>query len=307
MSEFGFQSLPPFETVKTYASEPDWNMTSYIMEFHQRSGSGNGLMIAQMTDTFRMPKNFESLVYLSMVLQAEGIRYGVEHWRRNRQRVSGTLYWQLNDCWPVASWSSLDYFGRWKALHYAARHFYAPVMQSILDEGLKMSVHVTNDLTRPCKGQVKWSLMTLDGEVLQTGEAAVDVPALQSVEVFSRTFDLEDEQLRRVIFVSELGEDGKRLAANLATFAPNKHLMLVNPEIKVEVHQEDDHLVYAVSAGSLARYVELGIAGVDVVFSDNYFDIPGGWTITVTGPLPDGWTLDRVRNALRVRSLYDSY
>jgi beta-mannosidase len=120
MSEFGFQSLPPMETIKSYADEKDWNMTSYIMEHHQRSGSGNGLMVAQMTDTFRMPNSFQSLVYLSMVLQAEGIRYGVEHWRRNKHRVSGTLYWQLNDCWPVASWSSIDYFGRWKALHYAA-------------------------------------------------------------------------------------------------------------------------------------------------------------------------------------------
>ena len=102
MSEFGFQALPPYKTVQTYAEQKDQNMTSYVMEHHQRSGSGNGLMIGQMTDTFRMPKDFRSLVYLSMVLQAEGIRYGVEHWRRARERVSGTLIWQLNDCWPVA-------------------------------------------------------------------------------------------------------------------------------------------------------------------------------------------------------------
>ncbi len=148
MSEFGFQSLPPLETIKTYARPEDWNMTSYIMEHHQRNASGNGLMIGQMTDTFRMPKDFPALVYLTMILQAEGIRYGVEHWRRNKNknRISGILYWQLNDCWPVASWSSLDYFGRWKALHYAARRFYAPVMLSILDEGQKMSVHLTSDV-----------------------------------------------------------------------------------------------------------------------------------------------------------------
>jgi beta-mannosidase len=98
LSEFGFQSLPTLETIQTYAEPADWNMTSYIMEHHQRSGNGNGLIIAQMTDTFRLPKDFPSLVYLSLLLQAEGIRYGVEHWRRNRNRVSGTLYWQLNDC-----------------------------------------------------------------------------------------------------------------------------------------------------------------------------------------------------------------
>ncbi len=101
-------------------------------------------MIGQMLDTFRLPKDFPSLVYLSMVLQAEGIRYGVEHWRRHIDRVAGTLYWQLNDCWPVASWSSLDYFGRWKALHYAARRFYAPLLLSIEDQPASMqAIYVT--------------------------------------------------------------------------------------------------------------------------------------------------------------------
>ena len=165
MSEFGFQALPPLATIRTYAEEADWNMTSYIMEHHQKNASGNGLMIAQMIDTFRMPKDFPSLVYLSMVLQAEGIRYGVEHWRRNRERVAGTLYWQLNDCWPVASWSSLDYFGRWKALHYAARRFYAPLLLSIEDEPTCQGLYVTNDLRECWNGTLRWSLETLEGDV----------------------------------------------------------------------------------------------------------------------------------------------
>ncbi|MEJ2212228.1 MAG: glycoside hydrolase family 2 protein, partial [Anaerolineae bacterium] len=145
MSEFGFQALPPLDTIRTYADEADWNMTSYVMEQHQKNDRGNALMVRQMLDTFRLPHDFESLVYLSMVLQAEGIRYGVEHWRRHTQRVSstrrisGTLYWQLNDCWPVASWSSLDYYGRWKALHYAARRFYAPLLLSIEDDPPRQS------------------------------------------------------------------------------------------------------------------------------------------------------------------------
>ena len=173
MSEFGFQALPPLKTIATYADPADWNMTSYIMEHHQRSGSGNGLMIAQMTDTFRMPRHFPSLVYLSLILQAEGIRYGVEHWRRNRNRVSGTLIWQLNDCWPVASWASLDYFGRWKALHYAAKRFYAPLLLSVADYGKTMKIHVTSDLVEPVDVQIRWRLETLDGKALQKGEQVV--------------------------------------------------------------------------------------------------------------------------------------
>ena len=167
MSEFGFQALPPLKTINTYAEPKDQNMTSYIMEHHQRSPAGNGLMVGQMTETFRMPKDFPALVYLSLVLQAEGIRYGVEHWRRNRDRVSGTLIWQLNDCWPVASWSSIDYFGRWKALHYAARKFYAPILLSIEDKGEAMDVFVTNDTVRTWTGEVRWSLQTLAGKRAQ--------------------------------------------------------------------------------------------------------------------------------------------
>jgi len=161
MSEFGFQALPPLATIRTFADEADWNMTSYIMEQHQKNASGNSLMVGQMLDTFRLPQDFSSLVYLSMVLQAEGIRYGVEHWRRSRERVAGTLYWQLNDCWPVASWSSLDYFGRWKALHYAARRFYAPVLLSIEDDPPRHGVYVTNDQRDPWEGSLRWSLETL--------------------------------------------------------------------------------------------------------------------------------------------------
>ncbi len=171
MSEFGFQALPPLATIRTYAGEADWNMTSYIMERHQKNASGNSLMVGQMLDTFRLPMDFPSLVYLSLVLQAEGIRYGVEHWRRHRDRVAGTLYWQLNDCWPVASWSSLDYFGRWKALHYAARRFYAPVLLSVEDTGTTEAIWLTSDLQQPWSGTLRWSLETLDGQVLELGRA----------------------------------------------------------------------------------------------------------------------------------------
>jgi beta-mannosidase len=188
MSEFGFQALPPLATIRTYADEADWNMTSYIMEQHQKNASGNSMLVRQMLDMFRLPRNFESLVYLSMVLQAEGIRYGVEHWRRHPDQVAGTLYWQLNDCWPVASWSSLDYFGRWKALHYAARRFYAPVMLSIEDSPPRQSVYVTNDLLSNWEGQVKWSLETFDAQVLDSGASPVHVAPQSATSVCDLDF-----------------------------------------------------------------------------------------------------------------------
>jgi beta-mannosidase len=327
-SEFGFQSLPPLPTVKTYAEPQDWNMTSYIMEHHQRNFSGNGLMIGQMTDTFRMPKDFPALVYLSMMLQAEGIRYGVEHWRRFPERVAGTLYWQLNDCWPVASWSSLDYSGRWKALHYIARRFYAPVLLSIADRGgqaaegvpepwlltpadwgATMGLHMTNDTLQPWQGTVRWSLETLQGQMIEKGQYDVRVPALAAKQIAELNFarQVAAGNRRETIFLAELWEGERMLARQLATFTPNKHLDLVDPGLSVAVHEENGRFVFDVSGQSLARFVELSLDGTDVVFSDNYFDVPAGRTVTVSCSMPRGMELGEARAALRVQSLYDSY
>jgi beta-mannosidase len=319
MSEFGFQALPPLETIRTYAAEPDWNMTSYIMEQHQKNASGNSLMVGQMLDTFRLPKDFESLVYLSMVLQAEGIRYGVEHWRRHTRRVSGTLYWQLNDCWPVASWSSLDYFGRWKALHYAARRFYAPLLLSIEDDPPHQSIFLSSDLLEEWEGSVHWALTTLDGQMLASGDEATHVEPLGVTAVKALDFSgfLDDDTRREMVFVAELwpGDQGQTtgplaavpLARQTAFFVPTKHLSLADPQIHADVRLEEDLLTIELSAHSLARLVECSLTGVDAVFSDNYFDLPAQTVITVTAPLPAGWDLATAQAALKARSVYNTY
>ncbi len=306
MSEFGFQALPPLKTIATYADPADWNMTSYIMEHHQRSGSGNGLMIAQLTDTFRMPKDFPSLVYLSLILQAEGIRYGVEHWRRNRDRVSGTLIWQLNDCWPVASWASLDYFGRWKALHYAAKRFYAPLLLSVAEDGKTVKVHVTSDLVRPVDVFVRWRLENLDGECLSGGEQTLRARALADTLVDSYDFStlICAENQRKVVFVAEMWQEGELVSRSVTPFAANKHLELRKPGLNVQSHVEGGTLCVDISAHYLARFVELSIDDTDAVFSDNYFDIPAGMTVTVSTPLPENWTTE---SAVQARSLYESF
>jgi beta-mannosidase len=307
MSEFGFQSLPPMETIKTYAQEQDWNLTSYIMEHHQRNAKGNGLMIGQMSDLFRMPRDFQSLVYLTMVLQAEGIRYGVEHWRRHMDRVKGTLYWQLNDTWPVASWSSIDYFGRWKALHYAARRFYAPVLLSLREEGTLVDVHISSDQTSAWEGRVLWSLVTLDGLVIEQGQEPISVDPLSDKKIVTLNFPLTPEERREAVLLAELYQGEQRLSIAIATFAPNKHLKLIDPRLNVNAGISGETIEISVSAQSLARFVEVSLTGVDTVFSDNYFDIPAGWTITVSCPLPEGWSLEQVQGAVAARSLYDSY
>lgn len=309
MSEFGFQALPPLATIRTFAAEADWNMTSYIMEQHQKNDSGNALMVAQLLDTFRLPKDFASLVYLSLVLQAEGIRYGVEHWRRHPRRVSGIIYWQLNDCWPVASWSSLDFFGRWKALHYAARRFFAPLLLSIEDTPQVMDVYLTSDLPQAEEGSLRWSLETLDGRVLDSGELPARVEPFTASQVCHLDFNsqLTDDLRRQTAFVAEFWQEGHMTARQTAFFAPTKHLELAEPVINTELRLVEGHLEIEITARSLARQVECALQGADVVFSDNYFDLPAGRVVTITAPLPEGWTLSRARSAFRIRSIYDSF
>ncbi len=309
MSEFGFQALPPLETIRSFAEEADWNMTSYIMERHQKNDSGNSLMVGQMLDTFRLPKDFESLVYLSMVLQAEGIRYGVEHWRRHPDRVSGILYWQLNDCWPVASWSSLDYFGRWKALHYAARRFYEPLLLSIEDAPPQQAIYLTNDHLDAWEGTVRWSLETLTGEILESGQENVSIEGQEAILVRKLDFSnsISTDNIHNLTFMAELWQGGQQISRQLAACAPIKHLSLTDPGISSQMVMENSELTIELTANSLALLVEVALEGADVIFSDNYFSLPVGRNVLITCPIPEGWSLPQAQERLRLRSVYDSF
>jgi beta-mannosidase len=309
MSEFGFQSMPPLATIRTYAEEAEWNITSYVMEQHQKNEKGNALMVAQLLDNFRLPRDFPALVYLSMVLQAEGIRYGVEHWRRHPERVAGTLYWQLNDCWPVASWSSLDYYGRWKALHYAARRFFAPLLLSIEDQPPRQTIWVSSDLPDPWDGYLRWSLEKLDGEQLKTGEQRLQVIPLSAAPLCELDFSdkLDDDLSREVVLIAELWHGGRLFSRQTAFFVPTKHLRLTEPRISAQLQIDDGKLQIQLSSLSLARLVECALEGADVVFSDNYFDLPAGRTATIAAPLPPDWTASRVQAAFKVRTVYESF
>lgn len=308
VSEFGFQSLPELETIRTFAEEKDWNITSYIMEHHQRSPVGNEKVILYMLDHFRLPKDFESLVYLSQLLQLEAMRTGVEFWRRH-PATSGALYWQLNDCWPVISWASIDYYGRWKALHYASKRFFAPVMLSIDDAGMSMDLYVTNDGVEAWDGEVKWSLETPGGEVVDSGEAEISAKALATTLAKDLDFGVRitDANKRELVLVAELWRQGARVQLAVATFSPTKHVSLGEPNLNVEVMEEDSRLAIHLYADSLARFVEVKLEGVDVIFSDNYFDLPAGRPVVVTCGLPEGWTVEDARERIRVRSVTDSF
>jgi beta-mannosidase len=323
-SEFGMQSMPALATVPDYAPADTWNLTSYVMEHHQRHPNGNGKIIGYMTQHYRQPKDFASAVYLTHILQAEAMRVGIEHWRRTWPRCAGALYWQLNDCWPVASWSSIDSTGRWKALQYVARRFFAPVLLSVepvsnLDSfsgapgygkanALRFRLYLNNDTREAFEGQVNWSLEAFDGRPLRVGVAPVSVAAGAGAEValLDFTADVTWDAARELVLVCELCAGDTALALVVTPFAPDKHLALADPQIAAEVVESIDGLTISLTSMTLARFVELSLEGADVIFSDNDFDLPAGRTVAVSCPLPEGWTVEQARAALRIRSEFDA-
>ena len=271
-----------------------------------------------MADTSGCPK-ISRLVYLSMVLQAEGIRYGVEHWRRDREPLQRHAVLAVDDCWPVSSWSSIDYFGRWKALHYATRQFYAPVLLSAEVEADAVSLAVTNDGAAAWRGEVRWSLERLDGEVVASGGGPAAARALATTSVGRVPLPDSAAERRSLVLVSELLEAGSRRALIVTTFVPDKQLALgrtaVEAAVETAVGAAVDGSAGAAAgratvrlrSGTLARWVELSLDGADVILDDNYFDLPAGRDVTVSFELPEGWDLVRARAALRVRSVVDTY
>jgi beta-mannosidase len=209
----------------------------------------------------------------------------------------------------VASWSSLDYFGRWKALHYASRRFYAPLMLSIEDKPPRQDVFVTNDTLEPWEGTLHWSLESLSGEVLTAGQEPVRAVPQAATLISALDFSerVSDANARELVFVAELYQGENRISWQTAFFAPTKHLSLVDPQISTHLSLDGEQLQIELRAHSLARLVELSLDGADVTFSDNYFDLPAGRRMSVTCSLPAGWGGSQAEAALRVRSVHDSF
>jgi beta-mannosidase len=312
-SEFGFQSFPELKTVESFTAPEDLNIFSYVMERHQKSPSGNSKILAHIADNFLYPKDLDALLYASQLLQAEAIKYGVEHWRRHRGRCMGAIYWQLNDCWPVASWSSIDYFGRWKALHYAAKRFFAPVLLSACEEGTSVSLHVTNDTLQDVAGTIVWKLRDPKSRILEEGAVEAAAAALSAVRAVELDFAalLDTEEKRRQAYLQfELVADGRVVSGGTVLFVKPKHFAFVPPEIAAEVAEAEEAFVVRLTSQSFAKYVELRLAAADARFSDNFFDLSAGETKEVTVPkarLSQPLSAAELQRQLRVRSLIDSY
>ncbi|MHA1998607.1 MAG: beta-mannosidase [Promethearchaeota archaeon] len=320
MSEYGFESFPSMKTIRSFCSDDSqFSFDSRIMENHQKNMAGNKKIMKYMKRRFSVPPNFEKQVILSQITQAEAIEYGVEHWRRNRVdfHCMGSLYWQLNDCWPVASWSSLDYFGRWKALHYFARRFYQPIAGSVLESRRKIEFWVQNDLKTPFSGVLEWCVLESTGRSLLGGKVDFSVKSCHSKclkEVFPPVVDgISEFGDGHIAFYKILGNDelvaihqGFRLIGNPKNFKlePPSLTYTIEPITENQVRVE-------VKVEKISLHIHLESETVDFVASDNYFSMHPGENkeIWVTlAPASDGGCKDVVKeftNTLVIHSLFD--
>lgn len=310
-SEFGFQSFPCLRTVESFTLPQDRNIFSYVMEKHQKNDAANGKILYYISENFKYPRDFDSLLFASQALQGEAIKYGVEHWRRHRGRCMGTIYWQLNDCWPVASWSSIDYYGRWKALHYFAKRFYAPILLSACEDGTKVDLYVTNDTLDPIKGEVIWKLRKSSSSVITEGSINIGAGPLQARlcgqldlgEFLNGPRDRMDSYLE---YSLEAGR--RRISSGTVLFVKPKHFEFLDPQLQWKAEEQEDRYILLLEAAAFAKYVELAIDKVDCRFSDNYFDISAGEVKRVeikkesmSEPIP----VEKLIESLKVRSLFD--
>ena len=304
LSEFGFQSFPCEKTIDSFALPEDKNFFSRIMERHQRSMGGNVKILQYMAKTYLYPSSFPMQIFASQLMQATAIRMGVEHLRRNRGRCMGALYWQFNDIWPGASWSSIDYFGRYKVLQYAAKRFFAPVLLSCRETGendnrgsINLEVQhydytttatlaLSNDTRQAVSGTVRWELRNAESEILESGSFAATVPALTSVTYETMDFHKTDVLENHFTFTFESG--GEEISGGSVLFTAPKHYHFRNPNLRVE-RKGDTVTVFS---DAYAQSVWLDSPDCDCIFSDNGFDMEkGSRTVKILSGDPEKLTV----------------
>lgn len=305
MSEYGFQSFPEIATVRKYALPEDYDIFSEVMKSHQRSTIGNGTIEYYMLQEYKKPKDFESFLYVNHVLQAEGIKFGLEGHRRAMPFNMGSLYWQINDVWPVASWSSTDYYQKWKALQYYVKKGFEQVLVSPFTDGENLKVDVINDRLSDINGTLKLRIIDFEGKVLWEKISEVTVPANASTNYFdmNRTALLKDagNQPANSVLVCELSENDKVISENSFFFKPFKELKIGKPNVTFETVKTAEGFDITVKTDKLAKNVYLQIGDEEGFFSDNYFDLLPGESATIK--LKTGIQEDKLKEVLTVRTL----
>ena len=301
-SEYGFEAFPSMKTIMEFAEEKDLNCCSRVMDNHQKCKNGNKRILDYISDSYLYPYSFETLVYASQLLQADAIKYGVEHFRRNRGYSMGSIYWQFNDCWPVASWSSVDSSLRYKALHYAAKKFYAPVLMGLFLEDNTMTVSISNETMEDFEGMVKLYLTDSEFNVREKWECRVNTGKLSAEDVLTVMVDVENPY-DEYIYADLYDKDGNFISRNTQLLFPPKHFNWQKPDIKVDVKDIEGGVEFLVTSDVFAKGVSIDFEGIDCVLSDNFFDLTNNSPYIIT--TKTDYSAEELKKVLKVMSVYD--
>ena len=306
-SEFGFESLPDLKTIKTFAEEADYDLQSPVFLSHQKCGSGNRKMLYYIAKRFHLPQHFEDYVYLSQLAQMECVEDATLHWRRHRGRCNGSLYWQFNDCWPVCSWAGMDYHYNYKALHYAARRFNAPVCISVEDSKEQIAVFAHNDKNEPVAVDMEAFFFTFAGE--KKGglrkKIALQPLSVKKVFRFGTARIPKAKKSRTGLCVRLYNESGEMCMQKVILPDKEKNLALPAARIEKETVIQNDCITLKLKADKFARLVCLTSEVSGAPFSDNFFDLLPGQTYEVTMAVPAGEDAQALSAGIRVFSLSD--
>jgi beta-mannosidase len=318
MSEFGFQSFPALAALENVARPEDMRIDSGAMLAHQKNDMGNEIIQAYMALYYRRPRDFESFVYVSQLLQAEGMKAGIEAHRRAKPYCMGSLFWQLDDCWPAVSWSSIDCYGNPKALYYYARKAFRDVLVSPVLQGDKVRVLVVSDRMAPIEATVALKLLDFQGRVFWETGKPLKIPANSSTCVFEDDFDrlLEGKAKQSIVLCAEVSEKGELLSENLLYFVAPKDLELPSVRFKPAFDKSPSISIssamkvangysISLSAGALVKNVFLSIEGCKGFFDDNYFDMLPGSRVTVRFFTEE--RIEDLEGKIKIRSLADTY
>jgi beta-mannosidase len=308
MSEYGLQAWPVQRTIDAFAKREEQGIATPVIEAHQKflAGKGNERLMKYVDDEFGETTDFASFVYLSQVAQAEGIALAALHHRASRPFTMGSLYWQLNDVWPGASWSSVDWFGRWKALQYHARRFYAPVALAALrsQEG-ETTVSLLNDRTRAVRGELRLRVMTLEGKLLRDERKPVDMAPLSATTV-AHYLDadlLGGADPASTVAVFDLQPDAEPASRGVVYFRAAKEMAWPDPGLRTQVGRDGDGFALELHADKFARAVWIDAGDLDADFSDNALTLLPGESVSLR--VSSKADLAALRKSLRVQSLAD--
>ena len=308
MSEFGFQSFPEFSSIDKYTNESDYSIYSDVMKSHQRSSIGNKTVEDYMLRYYKKPKSFKGYLYVSQILQAYGVSMGMEAHRRNKGYSMGSLYWQLNDCWPVASWSSIDYFGKWKALHYSTKKAFQPVLISFFKSDSEIELHIISDLLESKDVDLNLKVLSFSGEVLyETNKnyslqqnSTMKVESL-SIDWLNKNFDSKSSLLVASLFSKEI-----EISNNIYYLSEFKDIKLTKPLIEYEINELINTFEVSLTSKNLVKNVFVDIASTQN-FSDNYFDMIPGKKYKISINKDESLTLDDIKRKINFLSLFDTY